>query len=120
MSAVTGQETSATGKARSLEAGAGTVSRPIDGLNAGSTPAPTLPSVEGTSSHTESNYELTIGADSSVCMMRPNGWEIQFAQVKASTQVIDAWLRRARSINARVVDNRREAKTDDLVPVEGK
>jgi len=40
------QETSATGKARSLEAGAGTVSRPMTGTNAGSTPAPTLPSVE--------------------------------------------------------------------------
>jgi hypothetical protein len=38
----TGQEISATGKARSLEAGAGTVSRPMMGANAGSTPAPTL------------------------------------------------------------------------------
>lgn len=43
---ITGQEISATGKARSLEAGAGTVSRPMMGANAGSTPAPTLPSVE--------------------------------------------------------------------------
>jgi hypothetical protein len=51
------------------------------------------------------NYTLTITADS-LCMVRPNGWEIQYAQVSPGKREIESALRHARNIGARIIDER--------------
>ena len=48
---------------------------------------------------------LTITADS-LCMVRENGWEIMYAQVKPGPREIEAALRHARNSGAVIVDER--------------
>lgn len=51
------------------------------------------------------NYTLTITADS-LCMVRPNGWEIQYAQVSPRKREIESAMRHAQNIGAKIIDER--------------